>query len=404
MQTNNGLVGTSYRELSHMVKDRKYGPKGTAQVLIEGLRRKDLKPEDIRIRPLFEAIIPGGREMMEQYHTGGFSSELGELLEAGTVKSSQFSNITGQIVYAKTLQYYESEENVFTKEIPDVPSQVIGMEKVAGIGAIGDEAEIIGEAQAYPYSGPVEDYIEMPGAQKRGNICALTWEAVFSDRTGDLLKQAAKLGEFLGVNKEKRIIDCIVDEGAGAISAARGGHRYHWRGTTYATFQTTTPWNNVTTGNALVDWTDIENAELTLSRITDPNTGEPIMLAPDVIIVTKQLEYTARYVVTSTSMAVNAGGYATSGTPTRYELPNMVPKYRILTSRLLETRMATDTDWYLANLKKGFGYKTIFPLKTEQAPANHPDAFNRDIVNQWKCSEFGTPFVEDPRQIGESRA
>lgn len=402
--TYRGLVATNYRELSHMVKDPKYGVAGTAFVLTEALKRKELKPEEVRIRHLFEALVPSGTEVLQEFATGGFSTGTSDLLEAGVVRSSQFSNITGQLVYAKTLQYFESEEFVFTKEVPDVPSTTIGMEKIAGIGGIGDEAEVVGEGKPYPYVGPVEDYIEIPAAQKRGDIVALTWEAVFADRTGDLLKQAQKLGEFMGVNKEKRIIDCIVDEGTGAVSAVRGGHRYHWRGSSYATYDTGTTWDNVTTSNALVDWTDIEGAELTLSRLTDQNTGEPMMVVPDVVVVTKQLEYTARYVITATSMAVNAGGYATSGTPTRYELPNMVPKYRILTSRLLETRMATDTDWYLGNLKAAFGYKTIRPLKVDQAPPNHPDEFERDIVNQWKVSEFGTPYTEQPRAINESRA
>ena len=399
-----GLVGTGYRELSHMVKDKAYGPAGTASVLMEALKRKDIKPREFNVRPLFEALVPNGWDLMQQYATGGFSSTVANLLESGVVRSSQFSQITGQIVYSETLQYYEDEEFVFTKEVPDMPSQFLDLEKIAGIGRIGDAAETVGEGEPYPFAGPVEDYIHLPPAVKRGDICALSWEALFSDRTGDLLARAGELGHWLGLNKEKRIIDCIVDEGTGAVSALVNGHRYHWRSTSYATYQTTTPYDNVTTGNALVDWTDIENAELTLSRITDPNTGEPIMVTPDTIIVTKQLEYTARYVIQSTSMAVNAGGYATSGTPTRYEMSNLVPKYKILTSRLLETRMATDTDWYLGNLSKAFGYKTCRPMATEQAPADHPDNFTRDIVNQWKVSEVGTPFTRDPRYINESRA
>lgn len=402
--TYRGLVGTSYRELSHMVKDPKYGPDGTARVLTEALARKDLKPEEVRIRPLFEAMVPDGWEFLQQWGTGGFSSQLAELLEAGTVKASQFSNITGQIVYSKTLQFYDDEEFVFSKEVDTFPSQFLDMEKVAGVGRIGDEAEVVGEGQPYPYVGPVEDYIQLPPARKRGDIVALTWESLFADRTGDLLKRAQELGKFLGLNKEKRIIDAVVDENAGAVSAAQGGHRLMWRGTSYATYQTSTPWDNVTTSNALVDWSDVEGAELTLSRITDPNTGEPMLVNPDVVIVTKQLEYTARYILQATTVHVATGGYPTSGTPTRYEMGNFLPKYRVLTSRLLETRMATDTDWYLANLRKAIGYKECRPLTVEQAPADHPDNFNRDIVNQWKASEIGAACVLDPRMINESRA
>jgi len=400
-----GFVSLNYRELSRLANDRRYGREKLTADLTESLEKGDIKPDDFRIRPLFEALVPDGREMLQEWATGGFASQTARLLEAGAVVSSQFSNITGQIVYQKTLDGYQSEEFVFSKEVDEFQSNVIGMEKIAGIGGIGDEAEVVFESQPYPLVGPVEDYIEVPEARKRGHICPLTWEAVFSDKTAQLLKRAGEVGHFLGLNKEKRIIDCIVDEGGGAISAALGGHRYFWRGASYATYQTSTPWDNVTTSNALVDWTDLEAAELTLSRVRDPNTGEPITIQPDVVVVTKQLDYTARYILNSTLVAVHAGGYPTSGNPNEHRAaPFYETKYRIVTSRLLETRMATDTDWYLANLRKAFGYKVIRELQTVQAPANHPDEFSRDVVNQWRSSEFGAAYTQDPRLINESRA
>lgn len=405
MAANNYPVSLTYRELSRMVADKSRGERGTAQLLVEGLKRGDIKPRDFRLRHLFEALVPGGREIILDGTTGsGFSEETRELLEAGAVTSSQFSRITGQIVYNQTLEAYQDEEYVFTKLIPEIQTPGnLDMEKVAGIGGVGDEAQVVPENMNYEPVGPVEDYIHLPPVKKRGFKVPLTWEAVFSDRTGQLLQRAAEAGKYLGYNKEVRIIDCIVDENAGAVSAANGGHRYFWRDTSYATYQTATPYDNVTTSNALVDWTDIEAAELTLSRITDPNTGLPILIQPTHLIVTKQLEYTARYVVTSGSLAINAGGYATSGLPTRYELPNFVPKYTIVTSRILETRMATDTDWYLCS-PKAWAYRVTIPLETIQAPDNHPDNFDRDVVNQWKCREMGAACTINPRLVNESRA
>lgn len=400
-----GLVGTSYRELSHMVNDPRYGPKGTAAQLIEGLRRKDIRPNEFAIRPLFEALVPAGREILQDWSTGGgFAESTRTLLEADTVKSSQFSQITGQMVYAKTLEAYDNEEFVFTKTIPEVQTPGnLDLEKVAGISGVGNENEVVGEGMPYPGAGPVSDYIHLPPVKKRGQKVALTWEAVYSDRTGQLLQRAADVGFFLGYDKEVRIIDAICDENGGAVTAVQGGHRYHWRDTTYATYQTSTPWDNVTTSNALVDWTDIEAAELTMSRITDPNTGLPILITPTHIIVTKQLEYTARYILSATSLAIHAGGYATSGTLNEMQVSNFIPKYTVLTSRLLETRMATDTDWYLCN-PKAWGYRVAIPLETRQASDNHPDNFDRDIVNQWLCREMGAAFTNDPRLTHESRA
>lgn len=392
-----------YRGLRRLLESQ---GEGACERMIGGwLRDRQVRPEDFRLRPLFEALVPDGGEMLQEWGTGGFSSSTARhLLEAGPVKASEFSRITGQIVYSRTLQYFEDEEFIFSKEVDSMPSQFLGLEKIAGIGRLGDDFEVVDEGMPYPYAGMVEDYIEAPPSKKRGEIVALTWESVFADRTGDLLKRAGEVGYFLGLNKEKRVIDAIVDENAGAASAVIGGHRYHWKGTSYATYQTTTPWDNVTASNALTDWTDIEAAELTLAAITDPNTGEPIMIQPDVIIVTKQLEYTARYIMQATSINVHVGGYPTNATANEHRIPNFLPKYRVLTSRLLQTRMATDTDWYLGNLRRAVAYKETRPLTVEQAPAGHPDSFNRDIVNQWKASEFGAAFVQEPRVINESRA
>ena len=403
-----GLASVSLREMKEYAK---LDPEGLVYTINEGLSRKDNRPEDFSIAHLAESLIPAFNELKQDYRSGqGFGSsalqlfqQSGHLLEAGPVKASQFLAISGQIVYSKVLEYYEAEEFTFTKEIPEWPSPFQNTtEKVAGISKLGNDIGVVAEGDEYPTAGPVEDYIELPAASKRGERVQLTWEAVFNDRTGDLLKRSADVGYVHGYAKETRAIDSIVDENTGAKSILTGGHRYHWRGTSYATYQATSPWDNVTATNALVDWTNIQNAELTLSRIVDPNTGLTILIQPDTVMVTKQLEYTARYVIQATSLAVNAGGYNASTTVTRHELANFLPKYRILTSRLLETRMATDTSWLLGNLKKLVANKMCRPMKVDSAPDTHPDNFDREIINQWKVSEVSNFVVVDPRMMTES--
>lgn len=357
------------------------------------------KADDFRILPLFLATYSRGTELREEYNTGGLSSSTtSRLKEAGEVTAGDFSNITGQITYSKMLEYFNHEDFVFSKEIETMPSAFLDNERIAGIGRIGDDNETVPEGGLYPLTGPAQDFITAPPAQKRGQKVALTWEAVFSDRTGMLLKTAGDVGYGLGVNKEKRVIDAVVDENGGAKSALLGGHRYNWNGTSYATFQTS-PWDNVTGSNALADWTDIDAAEQTFNAITDPYTNEPIDIMPDAIVVTKQLQYTARYIVSRGALAVAVGGYPTAATATTSLVDNFLPNYRVLSSKLLATRMATDTTWFLANLKRAVAYKEIRPLQVIPAPAGHSDEFDRDIVNQWKASEYGNAFVQEPRAI-----
>lgn len=269
---------------------------------------------------------------------------------------------------------------------------------------IAPGSEVVPEGGEYPYAGMGPDWIHAPEPYKRGFIVALTWELIFSDKTGQLLQRAGNGGYYMGLNQEKEVIDAFVDENAGSVSQLVGGHRYHWRDTSYATFQTSAPWINVATSNALVDWTDLNAAEQIANAITDPNTGEPVLIDLDQLVVVKALEATARYVVHSMNVQVNPTGYATSGVTSRYEMENYWKNKRILTSRLLASRMATDSDWYLCNFRKVVAIKVIRPLTVEQAPSSHPANFNRDIVQQWKASRFTKAFVKDPRYVVESRA
>jgi hypothetical protein len=359
----------------------------------EALRKKEIRMDqgqsDYRIRDLFENFIPGGKEMADSWNPGQGEGGI-SLVEAGdAVNTTAFSNITGQIVYNATMDAFMSESFVFSGKVRTIQTDLSG-EKIAGVTRMGDRAEVVGEGQPYPHVGIGEDYIETPVTTKRGFIVPLTKEAIFYDRTGLVIQRCAEVGEFLGLNKEKRVIDCIIDENVTA-------HRYKWRGTVYATYQTTSPWDNVTASAALVDWTDIDEAEQTLSSILDPNTGEPIINMPRDLIVTRQLVYTARYIIRNTSVRI---GDITAAPGIQVEAANPITAdYNILSSQLLAARMTTDTTYYLGDLQKAFAYMQNWPLTTVQAPNNSSDEFERDIVMQWKASERGATATLEPRVI-----
>jgi hypothetical protein len=369
--------------------ERDRNPRRFFEDLRIGFETKEIKPHEFRLRPLFEQFVENGRELVDSWnpqHGGGVN-----LLEAGSaVDTSAFSNITGQIVYSEILAKMEMEDMVFSKLIPTVPTQFNG-EKIAGIGRMGDEAEIIGEGQIYPTVGVNEDWIETPATTKRGLIVPVTKEAIFFDRTGVLLDRCREVGEWLTVNKEKRAIDCFIDENSTA-------HRYKWKGVAYATYQATSPWDNVTASNALVDWTDIDNAEQTLNNIIDPHTGEPVVIGATDLVVTKQLEATAFRIINATEIEVTTPGYATSGNPTGTLVANPYRgRYTLRTSRLLAARLATDTHWFLGNIAKQCRYMENWPITVVQAPNNSEAEFQQDVVQRFKASERGAYVTVEPR-------
>lgn len=362
----------------------------------KALRTKQLRVDrqrtDFSIRDLFENFVPGGREIVDSWNPGQGEGGI-SLVEAGdAVNTAAFSNITGQIVYNAIMEAFTSEAFVFSQVIRTIQTSFNG-EKIAGITRMGDRAEVVAEGMPYPNVGVGEDWIETPVTTKRGMIVPVTKEAIFFDRTGLIVQRCAEVGEWLGINKEKRVINCIIDENVTA-------HRYKWKGTIYATYQTSTPWDNVTASAALVDWTDIDEAEQTLSGILDPNTGEPIVNMPRDLVVTRQNLYKARYILNATEIRVGDGASAT--TQTIAANPMAGNGYRILSSQLLAAQMATDTTYYLGDIGKAFAYMQNWGLTTVQAPANSEDEFNRDIVMKWKASERGAAATLEPRVMNKS--
>jgi hypothetical protein len=315
---------------------------------------------------------------------------------AGAITSSDFSNITGQIVYSRLMQDLTPEDFPFQNLIQNQPTMFDG-EKIAGISNLGDLAEVVAENEDYPLMGLNQDWIETPQTKKRGFIVPITKEAIFFDRTGELLRKAGDVGRSLRLNKEKRAIDCLIDENTTA-------HRYKWRGTTYASYQTSTPWDNVTASNGLVDWTDLDAAEQTFNGLLDPNTGEPVVVEGNTIIVTKQNEAAAMRVVNATEVTMHSGGYAVTGNLVETREPNRYRgKYRVVSSRLLASRAATDTDWWLGDPGKYAVYMENWPITVTQAPAGNADDFNKDIVTKFKASERGQYAVLEPRAMVENQ-
>ena len=209
-------MSLKYRELK-----RRYdldGAEQTVSHLSEALREGHLKPEDFSVRDLAEALVPDGREwvrMLDPRSAGGVSV----VESAGAVDVTAFLNITGQVIYSKIMEAYQQEAFVVSKLVDTIPTRLDG-EKIPGIARVTDTIDEVGPGMPYPHLGFGEDYIETPSTTKRGFIVPVTKEAIFFDRTHLILTRAAEVGELLGLNKEKRLIDLVI--GATNNSTRRG--------------------------------------------------------------------------------------------------------------------------------------------------------------------------------------
>ena len=382
------MATIQYRELR-----RRYdldGPDKTVRHLSEALAEGDLRPEDFSLRDLAEGLVPDGHHwvrMLDPRNAGGVS-----LTEAGEgVDVTAFLNVAGQVIYSKILEAYTREAFVVSKLVDTIPTRLDG-EKIPGIGRIKDEATEVHPGMPYPHVGFGEDYIETPSTTKHGLIVPVTREAIFFDRTHLILSRAAEVGDVLGLNKEKRLIDL-------AIGVT---NNYKWKGTEYDTYQASTPWINVLEDNELVDWTDVDAAEQLFADVLDPNTDEPVLVEPSAVLVMPAYRHAANRVFKATEIT-----YVTPGGATQTTAANPLGRYRVVESRLGYQRIvasgvsADDAKewWFIGDFKRAFAYMENWPITVTQSPARSEADFNQDIMVRFKASERGAAAVLNPRYV-----
>ncbi len=385
-----------YRELKRMYDLS--GPEKTVKHLSEALSEGHLKPEDFSIRELAEATLGDSRVRQMDPRSGNVA-----LMEAGEgVDVTAFSNITGQIVQSKILGAYRQEAFVVSKLVDTVPTRLDG-EKIPGVGRVSDEVAEVHPGMPYPNLGFAEDYIETPQTTKRGFIVPVTREAIFFDRTHLVLQRAAEVGEILGLNKEKRLIDLVIGAANNYKSTGTEYNTYYASGA-HPLGTATGNWANEIT-DELIDWTDVDAAEQMFADILDPNTGEPVLIQATIVLVMPAYRHAAHRVFNAAEITYTAASDETSTTAA-----NPLGNYRVLESRLAYRRVVASGEaaadakkwWFIGDFRKAFAYMENWPITVTQSPPNSEADFNQDIVLRFKASERGAAAVINPRYVVKS--
>lgn len=339
---------------------------------------------DLSVRRLFESSVEGGHivvQDMDPNYRG--MSRFRE--SADVVSTALFAYTMGQIIYTETMKSYAMPEFIGDKLVTKMVTQFSG-EKIPGVSEVGDQVEIVGEGQPYPRALIGECFIETPETIKRGLIIDVTKEAIFFDRTNLILKRAGNVGKFIGINREKRILDVVLGivtlykrNGAAAIA-------------TYGS-------DNTKTSNALVDWTNVDAVDQLFNAQTDPDTGEPIVITANTMVVPMALKTTAKRILQATMT-----GVTTASRETRVDSNSLDHDFNILSNQYVKARSGSDTTWFYGNPKEAFVYAENFPLTVITNTENAHMSFERDIVSQSKASERGAAGIIERKYMSKSTA
>lgn len=337
------------------------------------------------------AVMQGVRENERRVQEAG---------GAGT--SDAFLNITQQFAYSKILDAYEIPTREFVQKIPTRQSKY-KFERVPGISHIGDENLVVGETESYPEVGVTEDWIDTPETRKRGMVARATKEVIFFDQTGQYLDRLGRIGEWLGVNDEKRAIAAVVDAGE---SPANGQYQYRWRNNgpvnTYGLNSGFHSWTNLQSGNALVTYANVQAAWQLLVQILDPYTGEPQNVTMKHICVPPALAFAVPFALKG-MVKKTAPGYATSGNPVSTEISNptgdIIGNLEILSTQLFRSISGSDTNWFVGDLSAAFEQIENWPLTVTTLGGQSQMDFDFDVIFQTKASKRSTFNTVQPRKM-----
>ncbi len=426
------LEGVQTRGRQAVLESRTWGD--LQEALDSGSRGQPggIQPTDFSLRDLAANTIfsrngdPVGHGFVQEYFDPGSGQPLQEAM--GAVDASAFAGITGLLLINRVLAAFTQEEFILSKLIPTVPTSLNG-ERIPGVALPRDPGEdvvVAEEMDELHYIGFTEEYIQTPATTKRQLGIAVTKEAVFFDRTGLVLDRASYVGTILGLRKEKNLILTFIGANE-TFQEKRTGDSAAVSLATYYAADDNARWTNHLDGNPLNDWTNINAAEQAFSQMTDPNTGEPIILPGRRVLVAPQIQALSlnqlmqaqavwKFTQGGATPGTGGGTYpgldgATAGWANSGKNPLMDLSITMATSRQLYKQVLAYLDsnaadaasyWWYGD-PAAFAYMENWPITVVQAPANSEAQFNQDVVARFKASERGTPAIMEPRRMMRCR-
>lgn len=371
------------RQLEAAKRDRT--PRRFYENVRESFALGHLRFEEISPSEIFAQTVPGGREIVNAVRAYD-EQELAYLMESDAVNTGDFVKIV-TLAITGTIEAMDLP-TLLQDRLATVRTTNFDRERYTGIGELGDQAEVVNEGQPYPLAGVGPHWQDTPITKKRGFTVGITKEAVFFDRTGQVVQRCQDVIKWMQVNKEKRIMAMV----AGNVNT------YNWDGDYFDTYLNgagSDPYDNVSGGNPFVNHKSIETVETLRAELRSPDTDEPLDLGDETLVLgPPALKPSFSRVLGANEIRRTDGDTVTIG-------PNPVSQYQWLTSGYLRDAQGDNTTWYIGDPKKAFEYIQNWGITPQTAGANSEMDFTNDIVLRFKASERATEHVKEPRYMNK---
>ena len=383
----------SLRELVRRDGAKKVGTRLTEAVRLPDDNKDRLRLEDVSVRELYEAFVGPTSTLPFAARRAGFIEQAVPIRESG-VETSAFPSIMGELISQRVLAAYAEVPTIGDQLVTTVKSKNPD-ERIPGFTAM-DGLKPVKENMPYEETGFAEKYV-LPHAVKMGRILRISEETVFFDRTGRIIKQATRMGQLATRNREVAIINAVVEKNAGT-------DYYYWpNGTARQIYaETHAAWDkhandNICATNALVDWTDINAAELLLAAMVD-DKNQPIVPIANVLLVPPALLYMARHLTRATELEI-ATAAATFPASYKTKAQSQFKQYAVVSSPFVKVATQSDTTWYFGDPKSQFEWMEIWPIQVLREVAGSGEAFLRDTLAAFKVRYYGGAYAIDHRFV-----
>jgi len=371
------------------------------------------RASEVSIRALAEAIH--GRDFVEEYYhpSGGFDFGDRHLLEAA-IDPTAFLNISAfnlsvaGLVNAQIMERFNAPEYIGRNLVSVKPTNQNGHKRIAParISPVSKAAKGRLPGETHGEVGFGEMYQSTPETIEQALKVPVTREAVYFDLTAQVNETAGEVGDELAYGQEKDIADTVL----GVTGLAS---RYNFNGTTYETYQATSPWAN-DLSNAFVDVTSVDTARQQFVGMTDPATGREIQVNALDLLCMPAKELVMRNQLFGPNVQIgtqqSAGNFPTYYTMSANQI-NAVGRgtYRLIPLTAIWYNRALAADglalsaanaqkyWYSGDFARAFEWQENWPLTPWNASADELTMKDRGLVAVFGANYRGTMFVKEAR-------
>ncbi len=385
------------RELKQDIKCN--GAVATAKKLRDALEAGHLRYTDFgSIKSLYENFVT--EKGKDKESCGKYVLQEETLTEeAGSVTSTDAFNIVASQLFfnALTTKYNASDFNV-APLFRVIPSNITRGDTFAGISNLNTALQAIPEGRAFPSLEPTQDYSKAPAQRQQGACIDITIQMMRNDQTGEIMNMFQELGSALATTRELEAVSTLADVGESSPRT-----RYNWKDTTYATYQSATPWINLVGSNQLLNYENINAAYQAMQNILDPFTGLPLahppgrmklICCPELLFIAQRLARGIQYRTVGATPNTNTAPLVITDASPPVEFDVVSSKYLKYT---LDQASAVTSTWYMCWPDAAFSWQQMQGMTVSEAMPNTGDLYRRNLAASYKAFKIESSFVFNPR-------